>query len=46
MQITGSTGSLTFNLADAPAAEVLRAFQVLSAAGLIEEPHNATEQRD
>jgi hypothetical protein len=37
MQLDGETGNLTFNMAGAPAAEILRAFQVLSAAGLIEE---------
>lgn len=37
MQINGPTGNLVFTMADQPTTEILRAFQVLSAAGLIEE---------
>jgi hypothetical protein len=43
MQINGATGNLAFTMADAPTAEILRAFSVLSAAGLIEQkdtPHD------
>jgi hypothetical protein len=43
MQINGPTGNLAFTMHDAPAAEILRAFQVLQAADLIEEretPHD------